>query len=116
MKKHKIFTKEVVGWSFYDFANSAFATTIMAVIFNRYYAGPVAGGEQGTLIFGIQVHGASLFSFIVSLSMFFVAVSSPFMGALADYSGRKKRFFFIFFLIGILFTAALGTVNEGEVF
>ena len=43
---------KVVAWALYDFANSAFATTILAVIFNQYYATVVAGGDEGTRILG----------------------------------------------------------------
>ena len=38
--------REIFGWVMYDFANSAFATTILAVIFNQYFATVVAGGEK----------------------------------------------------------------------
>lgn len=112
---NRFLNKEVVGWSMYDFANSAFATTILAVIFNRYYAGVVAGGETGILILGHTIPGAAIFSFVISVSMFIVAVSAPFLGAIADYSNRKKQYFFVFFLIGVVFTAAMITVKPGLV-
>ena len=47
----------------YDFANSAFATTILAVIFNQYFATVVAGGEKGIDLLGLHLHGASFFTF-----------------------------------------------------
>ena len=40
--------REIFGWAMYDFANSAFATTILAVIFNHYFATVVAGGGKGS--------------------------------------------------------------------
>ncbi len=61
--------REIFGWAMYDFANSAFATTILAVIFNRYFASVVAGGEKGVIVFGLHLHGASFFTFTISLSM-----------------------------------------------
>ena len=76
----------------YDFANSAFATTILAVIFNQYFATVVAGGERGIEFFGFRLHGASFFTFSVALSMAISAVLSPFLGAVADASASKKRF------------------------
>jgi len=111
--------REVLGWSFYDIANSAFATTVMSVIFNKYYAGVVAGGAEGTVInlFGIEsrIPGASMFTFSVALAMIIIAVTSPILGAIADYSGLKKRFLLIYCVVGAAFTALLATVDQGEV-
>jgi UMF1 family MFS transporter len=111
--------REVLGWSFYDIANSAFATAILAVIFNKYYAGVVAGGDAGTIFsvlgWEIRVPGVSAFNFAVALSMIIVAVTSPLLGAIADYSGLKKRFLLVYCIFGAVFTALLGTVGPGEV-
>ena len=98
----------------FDFADSAFATIILAVIFNQYFATVVAGGERGVGFAGIRLHGASLFSFTVSLSMAVSAVISPFLGAVADASGTKKRFLMAFAYTGILFTGLLYFVREGD--
>jgi len=98
----------------YDFANSAFATTILAVIFNQYFATVVAGGVSGVKIFGFQLHGASFFTFTVSISMAISAVFSPFLGAIADASGSKKRFLMAFCYIGVLFSGFLYFVHEGD--
>ena len=98
----------------YDFANSAFATTILAVIFNQYFATVVAGGERGVEFFGVRLHGASFFTFSVALSMAISAVLSPFLGAVADASASKKRFLMIFCYIAILFTGLLSFVHAGN--
>ena len=98
----------------YDFANSAFATTILAVIFNQYFATVVAGGERGIEFIGFRLHGASLFTFSVALSMAISAVSSPFLGAVADASASKKRFLMFFCYTAILFTGLLYFVHEGN--
>ena len=98
----------------YDFANSAFATTILAVIFNQYFAKVVAGGERGVNLLGFQLHGASFFTFSVSLSMAISAVLSPFLGAVADSSGTKKRFLMVFCYVAVLFTGLLYFVHEGH--
>ena len=111
--------REVLGWSFYDVANSAFATSVMAVIFNKYYAGVVAGGAEGTVfsILGwhIRVPGASMFNFTVALAMIVVAITAPLLGAIADFSGVKKRFLFWYCVGGSIFTALLATVGPGDV-
>ena len=106
--------REIFGWAMYDFANSAFATTILAVIFNQYFAKVVAGGEKGVEVLGLHLHGASFFTFSVSLSMAISAVLSPFLGAVADSSGTKKRFLMIFCYIAVLFTGLLYFVREGD--
>jgi UMF1 family MFS transporter len=106
--------REIFGWAMYDFANSAFATTILAVIFNKYFATVVAGGEKGVEILGLRLHGASFFTFAVSLSMAITAVISPFLGAVADASASKKRFLMAFCYIAILFTGLLYFVHPGN--
>jgi UMF1 family MFS transporter len=98
----------------YDFANSAFATTILAVIFNQYFAMVVAGGERGVEFFGFRLHGASFFTFSVALSMAISAVLSPLLGAVADASASKKRFLMVFCYIAILFTGLLYFVQAGN--
>jgi len=106
--------RKVFGWVMYDFANSAFATTILAVIFNQYFATVVAGGEKGVVLFGFHLHGASLFTFSVALSMALSACLSPFLGAIADASGSKKRFLMVFCYTALVFTGLLYFVHEGD--
>lgn len=106
--------REIFGWAMYDFANSAFATTILAVLFNQYFATVVAGGEKGVEILGFRLHGASFFTFTVSLSMAISAFFSPFLGAVADASGFKKRFLMLFCYLAVLFTGLLYFVREGN--
>jgi UMF1 family MFS transporter len=106
--------REIFGWAMYDFANSAFATTILAVIFNQYFATVVAGGEKGIEFLGYPLHGASFFTFSVALSMAITAVLAPFLGAVADASASKKRFLMVFCYIAILFTGFLYYVHAGN--
>ena len=106
--------REIFGWAMYDFANSAFATTILAVIFNQYFATVVAGGEKGVEFFGFRLHGASFFTFSVALSMAISAVFSPFLGAVADAIGSKKRFLMAFCFGGVFFSGLLYFVHAGD--
>jgi UMF1 family MFS transporter len=106
--------REIFGWAMYDFANSAFATTILAVIFNQYFATVVAGGGRGIELLGFRLHGASFFTFSVALSMAISAVLSPFLGAVADASASKKRFLMIFCYTAVLFTGLLYFVHAGN--
>jgi len=98
----------------YDFANSAFATTILAVIFNQYFVTIVAGGEKGVEFFGFRLHGASFFTFSVAFSMVISAVISPLLGAVADASASKKKFLMVFCYTAILFTGLLYFVHAGN--
>jgi len=98
----------------YDFANSAFATTILAVIFNQYFATVVAGGERGVQFLGFRLHGASFFTFSVALSMAISALLAPLLGAVADASASKKRFLMVFCYVAILSTGFLYFVREGN--
>jgi UMF1 family MFS transporter len=98
----------------YDFANSAFATTILAVIFNQYFATVVAGGEKGVELLGFRLHGASFFTFSVAFSMVISAVLSPLLGAVADASASKKKFLMVFCYTAILFTGLLHFVQAGN--
>jgi UMF1 family MFS transporter len=106
--------REIFGWAMYDFANSAFATTILAVIFNQYFATVVAGGEKGVELFGFRLHGASFFTFTISISMAASTLFSPFLGAVADASGSKKRFLIGFCYMAVLFTGLLYFVHGGN--
>ena len=105
---------QVWAWATYDFANSAYATTIMAVIFNTYYAGVVAGGPDGTMIWGVRIPGASLFTFFVALSMILIAITSPLLATLSDLSGLKKRMLALHLAVGVISTAALYFVSKGD--
>jgi UMF1 family MFS transporter len=106
--------REIFGWAMYDFANSAFATTILAVIFNQYFATVVAGGGRGVELLGFRLHGASFFTFSVAFSMAISAVLSPFLGAVADASASKKRFLMVFCYTAILFTGLLYFIHAGD--
>jgi UMF1 family MFS transporter len=110
----KVVRLETISWGMYDWANSAFATTILAVIYNQYFARVVAGGEKGVDIFGTNVPGAALWNFIVSIAMFIVALIAPLFGAIADFSAKKRKFQVFFCYLGIVFTGFLYFVGEGD--
>lgn len=76
----------------YDVANSAFILTIVTVLFPLYYQTVAASVDNRTQIFAFVTSGIALT----------IAIMSPIVGALANYQGNKRRFFFIFFLVGII--------------
>jgi len=110
--------REIWAWGLYDLANSAFATSILAVIFNRYFAEALAGGEEGVAleILGttVQVPGVTFFTYTLAAAMLIVAVLAPVLGAIADFSGSKKKFLAFFCYLGVGATALLYFVHEGQ--
>jgi UMF1 family MFS transporter len=98
--------REHIAWYMYDFGNSAYASVILLAVYSAYFKGTVVGGAEGSRYWGIAV----------GIAMLTVAIISPFLGAIADFSASKKRFLFIFSAITWLFTALLFFVQEGDVF
>ncbi len=98
----KRFTKSEKSWIFYDWANSVYATNIMAVIFPIYYAS--VAGDLGDKWWGIGVSIASLIG----------ALIAPTLGAVADFKGYKKKLLLTFILIGSLSTAVLAFVGSWQ--
>jgi len=105
--KMKLFNKQSFGWMMYDFANSAFTTIIVTVVYSAYFMSTVVVGDVGL--------GEMLWGRAVGISMTLVALSAPIMGAIADYSRSKKKFLFINTYLTIIFTALLYFVGEGQV-
>lgn len=101
------FTKNNVGWMFYDFANSAFTTVIVSVVYNTFFISHVVGNAEG--------RGDSLWGLAVGLSMTLVALTAPFFGAMADYSRIKKRFLFFFTYLTVVSTSMLWFVRQGDI-
>ncbi|MEX0892868.1 MAG: MFS transporter [Gemmatimonadota bacterium] len=97
--------REVLSWSLYDFANSAFTTLIVTFIFSRYYAEVVAEDS---------LHGAILWTRAVNISAVTVAFLMPVLGAIADHSGRKKLFLLLATVQTIVFTALLFFAGPGD--
>jgi len=104
-------TRQSRAWAAYDWANSAFATIILAGVFPIFYR-DVAGAE---LLGADGLNSADLYwSYTQSIALAIVAVLSPVLGAVADFMGAKKRFLGAFILVGVLATAALFGVGRGD--
>jgi len=98
---------ELRAWAWYDWANSAFMTTVVAAVFPIYYAKVAADGlgdATATFRFGIAT----------TIALTATAVLSPILGALADATGGKKRLLAAFAGIGIAATAGLALVGRGD--
>lgn len=99
--------KSMVSWALYDWANSAFATTVMAgffpVFFKQYWSTGTSVTE-GTFVLGVANSVASLL----------VAILAPVLGAIADRGSAKKKFLALFTFLGVLMTASLWFVGQGD--
>ena len=94
------------GWTVYDFANSAFTTLVVTFIYSTFFANVVA--ENETL-------GQSQWSNAVSISAIIVALLSPYIGAIADQGGYRKRFLLIATVVCVLATVVLFFPLPGQV-
>ncbi len=99
--------KSILSWALYDWANSAFATTVMAgffpLFFNAYWADPNNPAES-TFFLGLA---NSTYAIIVALM-------APFLGAIADQGNSRKKLLIFFAVMGAVFTAAFWLVNQGN--
>jgi len=104
---HRDYSRVINAWCMYDWANSAFATTIMAAVLPTYYSAVAGGnlpGNAATVYWG----------YTSSISLLINAVMGPILGALADHIGAKKRFLAMFAALGIFFTSLLVLVGQGQ--
>ena len=107
MKRQRKLSKEAWRWAFYDWANSAFATTVMAgffpIFFKSYWAADLTDAES-TFVIGSA-------NSIVGL---LIAISAPIMGAFADAGNTKKKLLVTFALLGIVSTGYLFFIPESS--
>ena len=99
--------RQVISWALYDWANSAFATTVLAgffpLFFKRYWSS-ASDVTVSTFQLGLANAGASLV----------VAVLAPVLGAIADRSGARKRYLLLFAAMGVVMTGCLALVAQGQ--
>jgi UMF1 family MFS transporter len=99
--------KVIWGWALYDWANSAFATTVMAGFFPIFFKQFWSSGAD------VNSSTAQL-GFGNSIASLMVALMAPILGAIADKGSVKKKFLIFFAYLGVLMTAALFLVKEGQ--
>ncbi|MBT3478159.1 MAG: MFS transporter [Candidatus Marinimicrobia bacterium] len=99
--------KSIVAWSFYDWANSAFATTVMAGFFPIFFKEYWSNTDSVTL-------STWYLGLANSIASIIVAAMAPFLGAVADRGTAKKKFLILFAFLGIIGTGSLWIVGQGQ--
>ncbi|HSE99061.1 MAG TPA: MFS transporter [Blastocatellia bacterium] len=96
--------KEILGWCMYDVADSAFTTVIVTALYAPYFS---------KIVVGDPIQGVFLWGLAAGVSEVFVALLAPILGAIADFSGSRKKFLAACAITIIFFTASLYFVGPG---
>lgn len=100
--------RAINAWVMYDWANSAFATTTMAAVLPVYFSKVAASGQL------TPVQASSAWGMTQTIGMLLVALFAPVLGAIADFSGAKKRFMAAFAIPGILAASLMVFISTGD--
>jgi len=98
--------KSIISWSLYDWANSAFATTILVAFFPIFFKKYCHPGDA--------VQSTAAYGFIQTIISIIVVILAPVLGAIADRGNAKKRFLIFFAYLSIISTFLLFFINTGE--
>jgi UMF1 family MFS transporter len=102
------YNRRIRAWTLYDWANSAFATTILAAVLPIYYS-QVAGATLPS-----RAAATALWSLGLSISLFVIAILSPILGTISDIKRGKKGFLTVFAGIGIVATGLMILIQTGD--
>ncbi|HSN76827.1 MAG TPA: MFS transporter, partial [Anaerolineae bacterium] len=108
--------REIFGWSMYDWANSAFSTTVITVFLGPYLSGiteAAANADGLVYLFGVPIRFDSYFPYLISASVLLQVTILPILGALADYSRLRKQLLQFFCVLGSIATISLFFVTPG---
>lgn len=106
MQDRKFLNRESLAWAVYDWGNSAFALSVLAVLFPLFLGSYWSAGDPGPAVTSRLTWATAIASVIVSLM-------APVLGAIADTGGFRKRFLLILTILGAVSTAALSLVDMG---
>ncbi|MHB0874841.1 MAG: MFS transporter [Anaerolineae bacterium] len=104
--EEKLYRKVINSWAMYDWANSAFATTIMAALFPPFYRSLVIGAGHG------EADATAYWAYTTSIGLFLIAFLAPVLGAISDHTGGKKKFLAAFALLGIVGTGLFAFLGD----
>ena len=103
----KTLNKPVFGWVVYDWAVSAFSTTVMAGFFPVFFKQFWSHGADAAVT-------TARLGVANSLAGLFIALIAPVIGAIADSGSAKKKFLFMFTFLGVLMTTSLFLIQQGD--
>jgi UMF1 family MFS transporter len=97
--------RHVAAWCLFDFANSSYSAVIAAVVFQVFYINRIVGNADG--------QGDLWWGRAISASMLFVSLSSPFLGGIADYAGRRKNLLGVYTALCVCSVAGFALLSPG---
>jgi UMF1 family MFS transporter len=98
---------ELRAWAMYDWANSAFWTTVIVAVFPPFFSEYAAAGLS-------PLEATSRFAWATTIAVTIVAVMAPVLGAIADHRALKKKMLAVFLLIGVAATLLMVTIGRGD--
>jgi MFS transporter, UMF1 family len=109
--------KTIRAWAMYDWANSSYALVIASAIFPAYYNGMTRRGELARVeLFGMEFENTAIYSICLGLSFGLIALLSPFLSSIADYTGRHKLFMRFFCYLGAASCVSLFFFDRYELY
>lgn len=99
--------KTILSWAIYDWGSSAYSTTVMAGFFPIFFKQYWSSGADATVT-------TARLGVAISVSSLLIAFLSPFLGAFADLKGLKKKFCFVFTMLGVVACAWMGFISQGD--
>jgi UMF1 family MFS transporter len=109
MRRPSWLTREVIGWTAFDFANQAFTMVIITALYQQYFIKQVV-----PMVDGSDARGKRLWEISNMSAELVIILLSPLVGALADFSGAKKKFLFITWIGCVAATLLLGLFGPGQ--
>jgi UMF1 family MFS transporter len=98
---------ELRAWAMYDWANSAFQTTIITAVFPAFFSDYAAAGLE-------PADATARFAWATTIAVTIIAVAGPVLGAIADYRALRKPLLGVFMLIGVVATLLMATIGRGQ--
>ena len=106
MPERPLLNRKVLAWAFYDWANSAFALSVLAVLFPLFLGSYWSGGDPGSA-------ATARLAWITTAAGAIVFIVAPIFGTIADSGSYRKRFLIVLALMGAIATISLALVDEG---
>ncbi|MFN0116802.1 MAG: MFS transporter [Elusimicrobiota bacterium] len=105
--------KTLFSWTLYDFANSAFSTTVLSVVFSAYFVKSIVP-QEGIKWRDLEIPGESVWSYLISGIMILAIFVSPLLGIKADQNNSRAKPLFFWTLLGSFSTMALFFAHPGD--